>query len=141
MRQKVFGIGLSKTGTTSLYVALHALGYRAGTYGHLNNLGLDNWFYNDFRHDYLKEFDALTDLPIGCFFKELDERYPGSMFILTIRDKKQWLNSCRSFFTNRQNSDSFYCKTQKYTYGAVSFNEILYSRAYDSHMESCLYIF
>ena len=65
---KIFGIGLSKTGTTSLYAALAYLGYRSGTYGHMKKLGLDQWWQGNFKKDYLRDFDAMTDLPIGAFY-------------------------------------------------------------------------
>lgn len=133
---KVFGIGLSKTGTTSLYAALHVLGYRAGTYRHLHDLGLDDWFAGDFRHDYLERFDALTDLPIGCFFRELDERYPGSKFVLTVRAKEAWMASCRGFFTKPRESDAFFRKTQEATYGTVLFQEPLFASAFDAHAQA-----
>lgn len=62
MTAKGFGIGLSKTGTISLFAALALLGYRAA------------------------EHDVATDLPLAAFYPQLDERYPGSKFILTLRD-------------------------------------------------------
>ena len=96
---KVFGIGLSKTGTTSLYAALDRLGFRSGTYRHLRALGLDAWFRGDFSGDPLGDYDALSDLPVGAFYRQLDRRYPGSKFILTHRDRESWLASCRSYST------------------------------------------
>ena len=39
---KIFGIGLSKTGTTSLWAALDLLGYRAATFRHMRELGLEH---------------------------------------------------------------------------------------------------
>ena len=53
MQSKIFGIGLPKTGTTSLYAALYYLGYRAGTYRHMARLGMGEWFQGDFTIDYL----------------------------------------------------------------------------------------
>ena len=56
----IFGIGLSKTGTTSLFAALDELGYRSATYRHLRGLGLDEWFEGNFERDYLAGYDAAT---------------------------------------------------------------------------------
>ena len=49
---KIFGIGLSKTGTTSLYTALEMMGYRAGTFRHMRKLGLSGWMAGDFSKDH-----------------------------------------------------------------------------------------
>jgi len=133
---KVFGIGLSKTGTTSLYAALDRLGFRAGTYRDLRALCLDAWFRGDFSEDPIRDYDALTDLPIGAFYRELDRRYPGSKFILTHRDRASWLESCRSYFGARPNRDDpFYRNTQIAAYGVVSFDEERFAAAYDAHLE------
>lgn len=75
---KVFGIGLGKTGTTSLCSALTQLGYRTLHANYLQDLS---------------PFDAATDTPIAMAFRELDWRYPNSKFLLTLRDIEQWLIS------------------------------------------------
>ena len=116
--KKVFGIGLSKTGTTSLYSALHILGLRAGTYRHMRELGLNEWFGGDFRKDYLVNFDAVTDLPIASFFPQLYYRYPSSKFILTVRNKASWLKSCQHQLSEAP-ADAFSHKTRLITYGCV----------------------
>src|SRR5690349_17299315 len=95
----IFGIGLSKTGTTSLFAALDVLGFRSGTYRHMRGLGLAEWFDGDFARDYFADFDALTDLPIATWFPQLDQRYPGSKFVLTVRDIGSWLESARKHFS------------------------------------------
>ena len=138
--QKVFGIGLSKTGTTSLFAAFHMLGYRAGTYRHMKRKGLSKWFKGDFSHDYIDDFDAITDLPIGAFYPSLDNKYPGSKFILTTRKKADWLNSCKRFFAlqkrNLEKAGSFYNQTQLSTYGIASFDEAQFSHIYDCHEDN-----
>ena len=135
---KIFGIGLSKTGTTSLFAALSILGYRAETYRHLRERSLNEWFKGDFSHDYLSELDAVTDLPIGAFYPALDIRYPGSKFILTTRNKTDWLESCSKFFAPTkmylEKLGSFRDFSQISAYGVVSYNEALFSYAYDTHM-------
>ena len=83
MPGKVFGIGLPKTGTTSLYVALSMLGYRAATFKQMRTVGMQSWFAGDFSHDYLQDVDAVTDLPFSAWYREMDARYPGSRFILS----------------------------------------------------------
>lgn len=96
---KIFGIGLSKTGTSSLAQALQRLGYRtkdcmgARSYvpGDLSSIDMDT----------VLEHDALTDTPIPSFYRELDARFPGSKFILTVRDREGWLQSCRKQFNEK----------------------------------------
>ena len=105
---KVFGIGLSKTGTTSLHAALEILGYRAGTFRHMRDLGLDHWFRGDFSPNYLKDLDAVTDLPVATWFRELDIRYPGSKFILTVRPRDSWLQSIKRQFENNPDPEPGY---------------------------------
>jgi hypothetical protein len=130
---KVFGIGLSKTGTTSLYAALAELGYRSGTFRHSQRLGLERWVEGDFGPDYLAEFDAMTDLPIGCFFRELDLRYPGSRFILTTRSLEPWLASVARQFRANPEPTPFNRDTRLMAYGVSVFNEGMFRRAYLRH--------
>lgn len=97
---KIFGIGLSKTGTTSLASALEILGYRTRDYP-----GVQSYAPGDLSSidaQLLERHDALTDTPIPSFYRELDWHYPGSKFILTVRDMDGWLQSCRKQFTARQ---------------------------------------
>lgn len=75
---KVFGIGCGRTGTKSLARAFDALGYKAV---HCTDPG-QVFFY-----------DALTDVPIAARYRELDVMYPGSKFVLTVRDPDTWKRS------------------------------------------------
>jgi glycosyltransferase involved in cell wall biosynthesis len=76
---KIFGIGIGKTGTTSLTAALNLLGIKTI---HLPR-SLEE----------VKYVDGATDLPIAAAYQELDRLYPSSKFILTIRDTESWLRS------------------------------------------------
>jgi len=136
----VFGIGLSKTGTTSLFAALDLLGYRAGTYRHLRALGLDGWFQGDFRTDYLTAYDALTDLPIATFFPQLDARYPGSKFILTVREMDSWLESARVHFT-RPPTTAFGRDVRLATYGIVGFDRARFRYVYETYVRNAGWYF
>jgi hypothetical protein len=95
-RQKVFGIGLSRTGTKSLDRALSMLGYRSDHFStHL--LRLDDDTLSLDMHN-VELYDALTDITASLFFRELDDAFPGSKFVLTMRDPDEWLRSCRRHF-------------------------------------------
>ena len=94
---KIFGIGLSKTGTTSLANALQILGYKTK-----DDMGVVKYAAGDLSSidlNVVDAHDAVTDTPVSSFYRELDVAYPGSKFILTIRDSKGWLTSCRKQFT------------------------------------------
>ena len=93
MREKVFGIGLSRTGTTSLTEALRALGYKAVhcplSIVAFNGSGLK------LNTAIVDQFDAFTDSPVARVYRELDQAYPGSKFILTTRPLDKWMSSMR----------------------------------------------
>jgi 3'-phosphoadenosine 5'-phosphosulfate (PAPS) 3'-phosphatase len=96
---KIFCIGLSKTGTTSLAHALRILGYKTK-----DNPGVINYDAGDLSSidmSVLEENDAISDTPIPSFYRELDAKYPDSRFILTTRDMEGWLNSCKKQFTQK----------------------------------------
>ncbi len=116
---KVFCLGFSRTGTTSLFHALRALGLRPFHYplwlfSKPEILGLPPFRpalrlnpYASWRrgkelkasrnlHDaraLLETHDAFTDLPVPLYFRSLDRLFPGSKFILTTRALEPWLKS------------------------------------------------
>jgi hypothetical protein len=93
MHAKVFGIGLSRTGTTSLTEALRALGYRA-VHCPLSLLALKGNGL-ELNRSIVDRFDALTDSPVARVYRQLDAEFPGSKFILTTRSLDGWLRSMR----------------------------------------------
>ena len=86
-KKKLFCIGLGRTATSSLSVALLNLGYEVWHCPVLND--------SDNLRNYVNKFDALTELPFCCDynFKDLYNMYPDAQFILTTRDEDKWLNS------------------------------------------------
>ena len=89
---KIFGIGLSKTATNSLCDALAILGYELIHYPPQNIF------------DVVERCDGCADLPTCALYKELDSRFPGRKFILTIRDRGRWLASAQKHFERRPGS-------------------------------------
>ncbi len=133
---KVFGIGLSKTGTTSLYAALAQLGYRTITYRHMARLGMQSWLDGTFDVDHLEGIDAATDLPLAVFFRDLDKAYPGSKFILTERPVEVWLKSAQKQFAStiqRRYKPTFSRDTHLLTYGFLKENPERMKRVYREH--------
>ena len=77
---KIFGIGLSRTGTTSLNNLLVGIGYNVIHYPTEKQL----WSTDN---------QGATDIPVINCYKQLDSKFPNSKFIYTVRDKQEWLDS------------------------------------------------
>ena len=92
MKRKVFCIGFHKTGTTSLEVALTKLGYRvAGSFGTKDPDIAD--MVHALAREKAADYDAFEDNPWPILYRDLDEWYPGSRFILTRRPPTDWIRS------------------------------------------------
>lgn len=145
---KIFGLGLSRTGTRSLHAALEMLGYssvhfswpyfRYGTaaaYLGLRQLCL--------RPGIDREFDALVDTSVLPVWKELDATHSGSKFVLTTREKESWLDACSRFPPFRPEFRPPFqlraLRTQ--VYGCVHFDRRRFSDAYDRHHDDVLAYF
>ncbi len=48
--------------------------------------------------DVVDQFDAVQDNPWPLLYQELDQLYPGSKFILTVRDANEWYGSVLNHF-------------------------------------------
>ncbi|QUE32379.1 hypothetical protein IMS64_07105 [Francisella philomiragia] len=101
-RTKYFCIGRNKTGTTSLKKAFEDLGFIVGDQREAEWLFDKYFFDNKFNEivEYCKSAEVFQDVPFSHFgtFVHLDKAYPGSKFILTLRDSpEQWYNSITKF--------------------------------------------
>lgn len=112
---KVFGIGLNKTGTTTLGVCLRTLGYAHTSYDEALlraavREDLDPVFVTADR------YDSFEDWPWPLVYRELGRRYPGSRFILTTRlDASTWLESLLAHADRTPRSEA-----RKLVYGHAS---------------------
>jgi hypothetical protein len=83
---KVFGIGLGRTGTKSLAYALRQLGINVVHYPDdlktYQELSTGNYNFS-----LLQTLDGITDITVAPFYPHLDDLFPGSKFILTVREK------------------------------------------------------
>ena len=100
-KQKVFCIGLNKTGTTSIEQALKALHYRIGDQADAELL-LHHWARRDFQPliRYCRSADAFQDIPfsLAYTYQAMDQAFPGSKFILTLRlSSEEWFDSLVRF--------------------------------------------
>lgn len=135
---KIFGIGLSKTGTTSLASALEILGFKTKDYP-----GLTTYTPGDLTSIdplVLEQNEALTDTPIPSFYRELDQRYPGAKFILTVRDMDGWLLSCKKQFTAKlaEKQSDAHNRLFMDLYGTAVFDEELFRRGYQRFVEGAM---
>src|SRR5690606_2600609 len=91
----------NKTGTTSLKIAMEEFGYIVGNEYHAKFL-FNDWIIRDFRStvNYCKSAEFFQDSPFSLpyTFIAMDQAFPNSKFILTVRDNdEQWYNSLIRF--------------------------------------------
>ena len=101
--RKVFCIGRNKTGTTSIAAALQSFGLTIGLQARGEVLRAD-WGRRDFTRiiALCRTADAFQDVPFSSpsTFEAVDAGFPGSRFILTVRDSPgQWFESLVRFHT------------------------------------------
>lgn len=100
---RVFGIGLHKTATTSLHKAFQTLGFDSLHWGKGEAPTIWQEVAAAGRSQTLERFYAASDLPIPLLYKQLDKAYPGSKFILTVRDEAKWLKSVERLWDPKYN--------------------------------------
>ena len=91
MYNKVFGIGLNRTGTTSLSMALEILGMKSR---HYCSCTCD---YDSTSVEDIQNLDAVVDSDLKYSYDMLDLMFPDSRFILTVRDLDDWQRSAGKF--------------------------------------------
>jgi Sulfotransferase domain len=121
---KVFGIGLSKTGTSSLAEALNLLGIPTVHFP-CDQKTQSELATGDGHLSILDRYDGVTDITIAPFYPQLDCVYPGSKFILTVRDADSWLASVASHWDFM----SEWCERDR---GFQAFTEFIVLRVYGS---------
>lgn len=130
---KIFGIGLQKTGTSSLGRALTKLGYNIDerTAYDLMDLVVEG-DYEEAVRKRVSEYDGFEDTPWPAIYRDLDQWFPGSKFILTERAADGWIVSMNKHFADKPNS------FKKWFYGksAPLGNEELYKEKFADHNKS-----
>ncbi|MBT3321284.1 MAG: hypothetical protein HN392_03265 [Anaerolineae bacterium] len=106
---RVFCLGLQKTGTTSVESVLQDMGYQTSKHykalDHEFHMSLNRGKFSELRR--ISElFDAFQDTPWFLFYEEFDKWYPGSKFILTIRDSSSWWLSFLNYFRDQSVSSN-----------------------------------
>jgi len=159
-QMRVLGVGLGRTGTSTLHRALEILGLKSIHFdtNRLNDILAGVTPNPDFRR--YDDIDAVTDIPSAYFFSELLEAYPESKAILTIRDINTWWKSI-SYHSNirtpiskkgfrcyasrvlglkqqlemdrEEKYDMFRILMRNYVYGSIVASEFLYKKKYVEH--------
>jgi len=128
-KPKVFGIGLSRTGTTSLAHALDLLGYDAFHWSRDGKvLGWPEF----------QDVDAATDTPCSVQFEALYHTFEDSKFIYTVRDFDEWKNSMKKYYKINYPSD-FEEKPKEEAYWDSENNWSWYNRLRKHQIHKCLY--
>ena len=89
---KYFGIGLQRTGTTSLHQAALMLGVRSAP--------MSTDLQHDLKSPIIDRYELFSDNPIPFYYQRLDQLYSGSKFILTTRLVDDWLKSVEWLLTH-----------------------------------------
>lgn len=146
---RVFGIGMHKTGTTSLHVALQMLRFDSVHWKSVKwakKLWME--MLESSRSIALEKHYCLSDLPIPLLYEKLDKAYPGSKFILTTRDEASWLKSVNNhwsrwnqFKVTWKKENSFPLQIHKELYGQTDFDEAVFLARYRKHNADVLEYF
>ena len=132
MRQRVFGIGLNKTGTTTLASCLSEIGYkhqscrpdllsfyRKGDVGKI--------------FEVTDSFESFEDWPYPLLYREFYHRYPGAKFILTRRKSPEiWLSSLMRH--SLRTSPTKHCRLLAYGYSYPHGAEAQHLDIYQRHI-------
>jgi hypothetical protein len=137
---KVLGVGLSKTGTSSLHSALSLLGLKSihNDDRRLNAVIFGATAQPDFR--VYDDVDAVLDIPSACFYDELLAAYPEAKCILTVRSEDAWWASIEHHFNTKTPVDSeekhpFKWTVRNLVYGSSRAKEFLFRKRYREHNE------
>lgn len=129
LRKKVFGIGLPKTGQTSLATAMQIIGYHVVQYP-----------YYDYQ---IKSNNFAIDIPVALRYKELDKQFPNSKFILTTREYKSWIKSIKNHYRNNpaRKRHPAILKYRELFWGTIHFNQKIMTKIYYKHNQEVLEYF
>lgn len=142
--RRVFCLGWQSTGTTSITEALRML-------------GLFSWHFAPWviglRHrtdevsssstdlSGIADYTAVADLPVSALFKELDEAFPGSLFILTTRRAEVWLESAWNLAQRIHRRYGNLDSVIQWAYGTKRIDRETYRDRYDRHNREVLEYF
>jgi hypothetical protein len=107
--KKIFIIGLPRTATTSVCVAMLTLGFKTA--------------HTAYTFEALENAEVIADTPVFCDYPQLADKYPQANFIYLSRQAELWLPSIRQLlsrmFVNLQRDDGGFNPTIKRCYNQV----------------------
>ena len=118
---RVIGVGLPRTGTSSLKAALDILGltpchHMLHLFGKVDRIKAFIQAYDGEKIDFyelMKGYGSTVDAPTIHFYKEIQQAYPQAKLILTVRDSDE------KWFQSYQNTIGSLLQS-KFTYAAIS---------------------
>jgi hypothetical protein len=135
---KIFGIGVARTGTTTLAKALEILGYKS-VHVECNVMEVSDDTFS-INKDVIENNDAIVGTPLSPCYKKLANDYPDSLFILTIRDSESWLKSCSLSFTEKLPMDENHRALHRWLYKSILFDRGKFIKGYMSYVvEVCCF--
>lgn len=141
MKDKVFGIGLNKTGTTTLGTCMQRLGYdhvscRADLLAHWRAGRKEQVFAVTDAHE------SFEDWPWPLMYRDLFARYgPRAKFILTMRRSPEaWLTSLKKHSIQRTSLRG-HCRKLAYGYRYPHYSEAEHLEFYNRHQTDVLDFF
>jgi len=131
---KVFGIGLSRTGSLSLQHYMSESGYNSVHYvvGPCWQ-GVPKEIIG-----FCERYDFVNDAPVSIYFEELSQAFPDSKFINTTRNLGSWLKSCSHHFANDPRQRRLRRAALKYRellYGCDGYNKFKFIKAFRRHKQ------
>lgn len=106
---KIFIIGLPRTATTSVCLAMLGLGFKTA--------------HNAYTVRTFSEAEVIADTPIFCDYQTLDKHFPHSKFIYLSRDQDDWLPSIKQLLqrmiVNLQRNDGGFNPHLKRCYNEI----------------------
>ena len=130
MKTKIWGIGLSRTGTTTLSHVLNEVGFK-----HIH--------YPTEKQIYSMDNDGASDIPVIPIYKELDKKFPNSKFVLTVRDKETWLKSIEPFLKRKEgrNIPEPKLEMRRKVYGVPYFDYDAFAKTHDEYEKDVMEYF
>jgi len=122
-KRKVFCLGFTKTGKTSLDQALRKLGYTVKHYPSPDRV-----------MDEAKRYDALSDITVIPYMEKLDKRYPDALFILTVRDVDDWLKIMPVHMKKHGRLTSTAKRMRTEILGTTGYNKKLFRNKWRAHI-------
>lgn len=119
VKSKIFGIGLAKTGTTSLNDAFAILG--------ISSIGCPTNIPS------IRRFAAATDGIVADQFETLDQKFPQSKFIYTVRDRESWLESYIRYHGRKESASPEHADKVERLYGTKGIDRRALLDAYERH--------